>query len=252
MGAEVVVLSPHRDDAAFSLYFCLRGWAREGVQIRIINFFTRSAYGPHSGFGRDPIAISNLRKREDRRALKRIDSQIKVEDLGFVDAPIRLNIEAVSVCLINTAEHVEELSECLAKTIGASGARCFMAPLALGNHVDHVAVRRAAIRAVRPPHLAFYEDLPYAAWTPESLIKEKVNEAERSTYVTLKPYLIRFGCSLASKARAVSTYSSQIGRDEASAIARFAIRYRRGERIWLPKPAAIWRPLINRYVERPK
>ena len=85
---EITILSPHRDDAAFSLCMALRKWTVMQLKLTVINFFTVSAYGPRS-IAKDPHTVSSIRRREDRRVISIISPLIRVRDAGLLDAPLR-------------------------------------------------------------------------------------------------------------------------------------------------------------------
>ncbi len=55
---KLTVLSPHRDDAAFSLFICLAKWSMfPSLKVKVLNFFTESAYAPYSSAS-DAISVS--------------------------------------------------------------------------------------------------------------------------------------------------------------------------------------------------
>ena len=65
-----VVLSPHRDDAAFSLGLAVDSWLAAGHSVSVLNFFTQSAYAPYSDVetlhANDRVSfVSAVRRRED-------------------------------------------------------------------------------------------------------------------------------------------------------------------------------------------
>ena len=67
---KIVVISPHRDDAAFSLGLSIGCWLDAGHAVNVVNCFTRSAYAPYAEFefihSNDRMArVSALRLRED-------------------------------------------------------------------------------------------------------------------------------------------------------------------------------------------
>ncbi len=238
---RLTILSPHRDDAAFSLFICLGKWSASGfAKLKVLNLFTESAYAPYAGLA-SAAAVSRVRKREDRRALAFISRSIKVSGRNLLDAPLRLGISASVVCNPETQRFLrEELIEHLEKDLHQPGADLAISPLALGSHVDHIAVRRAAVRVIAPAALAFYEDLPYATWTPEKTLLEHVQAAEGETHRRLKPVIIRDGKLAKLKRSGISRYRSQIDSREASAIANWSVRYGGGERIWIPRGSARW------------
>lgn len=241
----LTVLSPHRDDAAFSLMVALSRWSEMGLSIRVLNFFTISSYAPQS-IASSICEISSVRDREDRRALRSIGPRIETETLGLLDAPIRLNINAASISAPENA-NLQPAGEIdfLARQMQAYSAfRLTIAPLALGNHIDHRAVHSAAVKAHNGQRLAFYEDLPYASWTCEEQLRTRVAETEDCTKVALKPIVVHRNASASKKLRVVSIYKSQITRPEAQAIAAFANRHG-GERLWVPRHSNLWQSLLN-------
>ncbi|HLH01423.1 MAG TPA: PIG-L family deacetylase [Bryobacteraceae bacterium] len=227
---RVLVLSPHRDDAVFSLFFTLSELSRRGAQISVRNFFTDSNYAPHAGT-HDAAAVSQIRKREDRAALRRIHSGVRVLDSGLLDAPLRLGIPARQVCYT-------EVRECdialLRSFIRPQAADLVFAPLGLGGHVDHRTVRQAALLELSRKRLAFYEDLPYTMWSQDQL-PSLLGEIERQLDTILKPAEVQPDQSFFEKRSACARYRSQIRMDEANAMAAWSRRHGTAERIWLPR-----------------
>ena len=243
----LTILSPHRDDAAFSLYLALRYWTRLPIPLRVVNFFTISEYAPHAA-ACSQRSVSTLRRREDQLVLSSLHRAIRIESLDLLDAPIRLGISSDDIAKPESAarQPAAEISELAIQINNYFAQGLVLAPLALGNHVDHLAVHAAAIESSRPHKLGFYEDLPYATWTSNASLRDRLTEVERSTHTGLKPHVVRSaGMGVSQKYRAITRYKSQITRSEALTIARFASKYRVGERIWLPKYSASWRPLIH-------
>lgn len=241
---RVSILSPHRDDAAFSLFICLAKWsASPSVKLKVLNFFTESAYAPNASAS-DASSVSGIRKREDLRALAFINRSIQVTDRKLLDAPLRLGIAPSVVCNAETQGLIGELLIAqLTKDLRQRRADLAISPLGLGGHVDHIAVRRAAVRAIAPASLAFYEDLPYATWTPENVLHEHVSQVEEAIGTELKPVIIRDRKLAKLKHRAVAQYRSQIDWQDASAIASWSKHYGGGERIWRPRGSAPWAAL---------
>src|SRR5581483_9095791 len=157
------VLSPHRDDAIFSLFFSLCGWRARGMPVCITNFFTRSNYAPQARAD-GASAISEIRKREDRAALRRADLAIRVHDRELLDAPLRLEIPSSRVCLTQPRD-------------------------------SDIAMVERALPASR---LAFYEDLPYAMWSDEQL-PVIIGEIEDLLHRRLKRAIIRSNRSIFEK-----------------------------------------------------
>lgn len=250
--SELTIVSPHRDDVPFSLYLSLSRWRSLPVKLNVATVFTVSSYAPRAtavASGSEDVRsiVTSIRKREDRRVFARIDKAIRTEDLDCLDAPLRLKISADVVCRpemlpIEGRHEVDMLSGQFRKYFLRG---LVLAPLALGNHVDHLSVRAGVIKASLPHKLGFYEDLPYAAWVSEGSLQQAVCHAEHSTGVPLKSFVIRQKGYILRKRSIVSRYQSQISRNEAVTIARFAVKYGSGERIWIPRHCTAWRSLTR-------
>ena len=241
---EITVLSPHRDDAAFSLYFALSQWSRRNIRLRVVNFFTRSAYAPYVPF-ESVAAVSAIRRREDRSVLRALGS-IEVIDAGLLDAPLRYGIPVEEVSGNGTSSRISDKDiSALTAHIPGSRSGIWIAPLALGDHVDHQVVKIAACCAIEARRLAFFEDLPYATWTPSELLRERVQDAERLTGSRLRPLLIRGVRTVFRKRQLVGRYSSQIAFEQAARIAHWSSNFGGGERLWVPAHSRLWQPLLR-------
>ena len=74
---KILVLSPHRDDAAFSLSIAITNWLTARHSVIVLNVFTRSRYAPFSDAAfvheNDELSyVSAMRLREDEHFLRRI------------------------------------------------------------------------------------------------------------------------------------------------------------------------------------
>ncbi|MBV9300758.1 MAG: PIG-L family deacetylase [Acidobacteriaceae bacterium] len=250
---ELTIVSPHRDDVPFSLYLCLSRWCSLPIQVNVVTVFTVSEYAPRANLsetGREAVrsAVTYLRRREDRRVFNLIDKRIKVQPLNLLDATLRLGINVDSVCKAsegNTAgtySEVDALSNCFKRFLLRA---LVLAPLALGDHVDHLIVRAAVIKSSAPHKLAFYEDLPYAAWVTTASVRETIHQIEQTTNAPLKPFIVRHKSQISRKREVIRQYKSQISGADAAEIAGFAVNYHGGERIWVPKRSRAWRALTR-------
>ncbi len=236
----LTILSPHRDDAAFSLYLALGKWRRAGANLTVLNFFTVSAYGK-SPAGSGAEIISAVRRTEDRRVLARIDRSIRVVDCDLLDAPLRLGVNPKEVFLPEIqclASVIQPQIEALIRGIAHNDL--LVIPLGVGGHVDHLAIHLTATSLPNKHRLAFYEDLPYAAWTSDSMLRRRVRETEARTRVQLKPAIVRQKGARWPKQCVIAQYRSQTTREEAALISKFSVRYGGGERLWIPKYSRAW------------
>lgn len=238
---RITVLSPHRDDAAFSLSLSLLRWRELGMKITVLNFFTVSAYAPRIP-DNDPDQVSLVRKAEDHRVLSQIDRRIRVRDCNLLDAPIRLGIRPDAICNPETQAFAKSIVPEVAAYIRSQEPHgAVIAPLGLGGHVDHLAVHEAATTKMWRKHrLAFYEDLPYATWTADEILRDRVLETETKLHTRLKPAIIRRPRAVFRKRSLIAGYRSQIAPEEAWSIARFSLRYGGGERLWVPNHSKLW------------
>lgn len=241
----LTILSPHRDDAVFSLSIGLLRWSSLKMRIRVLNVFTISSYAPRIDVA-DRNVVSSVRKREDRRALRAISPDIAVLSCDFLDAPLRLNITVDSVCKPQCWASIRGDLEAVARCIKDYFRKgLVLAPLGLGDHVDHLLVKDAATSIGLNHNLGFYEDLPYAEWTSETALFERVRSIEGSTRTKLEPAVIRTPDATQIKQMIVKKYQSQITPEQGLHISRFAERYKRGERIWMPRAAREWKYLVR-------
>ena len=112
-------------------------------------------------------------------------------DLNLKDAPIRLRIplEELSDTPVNPADpSIEKIRKALTKQSEAGAMEALVLPAALGNHVDHLTVREAAISFTTTLPSAFYEDLPYATTHPSAATDlEALREADGTTQRASQP-----------------------------------------------------------------
>lgn len=159
-----VVLSPHFDDACFSLGGLLERLGR-GL---VVNIFTRGLFAPgdRSGIAADPDNVHRLRDAEDlafaqKCGLSRIDLKADEPVLrgrrpndarGIVE-----DIASIRVALLQTLEGLDRIS---------GVKRALFAPLGIGRHANHRAVATLVQGNIaelsRSFQIYLYEDLPYA------------------------------------------------------------------------------------------
>lgn len=167
---QVLVLSPHRDDAAFSCGYLLYGLLQAGHSLRIVNVFTISSYAPYLAQSEEDRThqVSKARLEEDLRFVDLLarttnssPDSIGLIDLGWMDLPLRWQVDdADTLAAGPLRSHELETLQAALRVLPA--ADLVLCPRALGGHVDHRLVCRAAQTAFAPASLVFYEDLPYA------------------------------------------------------------------------------------------
>lgn len=171
--SQVLVLSPHRDDAAFSCGLLLSALLRSGANIFITNIFTRSAYAPYLPATQehrvDQVTLS--REQEDAQFCEVLaqhsgasPDRICLSDLGWKDAPIRRELADEQV--LETSLDPGELRLLADAFAAIRSTALVLVPAGIGGHVDHLLVHHAARQAFSGNIILFYEDLPYACWQP--------------------------------------------------------------------------------------
>ena len=237
---NILVLSPHRDDAAFSLSLSITHWLSAGHRVHILNIFTRSLYAPYSDaesvHENDRLSwVSAMRKREDEAFLKQIPPAT-MQDLNIKDAPIRLHCDASIVCDMPVDPN-DSATPKIHKAVTALLPRtqALVVPLGLGHHVDHRVVRDAVLDLTPSCPCAFYEELPYA--TREGVLVDLTRfreDTDHRFHEELHPVLVHGTHTHPAdfKRRLALLYSSQIDAAFADNVANFCHRYTGAERLW--------------------
>jgi LmbE family N-acetylglucosaminyl deacetylase len=246
---KILILSPHRDDAAFSLSIAITNWLIARHTVTILNIFTRSRYAPYSDAAfvheNDELSyVTAMRLREDEAFLRRITqnlpkglkNHLHMAHLNLKDAPIRLRIplEAVNDTRVNPADpSIEKIRKALTKQSEAGTMQALVVPAALGNHIDHLTVREAAQPFTANLPAAFYEDLPYATTHPSAATDlEALRESAAERNDLLTPITYQLESATDFKRKLVLGYASQIDDETGTLITDFAQRYNGGERLW--------------------
>lgn len=152
----LVIISPHPDDAVYSLGGCLGG--RCGVRVLTV-------CSGLPDLGAAPTNYDLLTKSDDpyKRMAARIDEDRaacetmgwSVDHLGYLDSPYR-----------DTAHDVEAMEGDILDAL-PQGAFTLLVPAGIGSHPDHVTVRDVAISAlpkINCDEVYVYADYPYAAY----------------------------------------------------------------------------------------
>jgi LmbE family N-acetylglucosaminyl deacetylase len=232
------ILSPHQDDACLSLGLSIAAWRKAGVDFHLVNCFSQSDYAPFSGVsGRE--AVSLLREAEDR-AFREAIGICRTTNLDLLDAALRGKkvMRSGKAALKPDPAATGHLTEILS-TLVPSGF--LVAPLAIGQHLDHIIVRDAALR-LNNVRLGFYEDLPYAGDIESD---ERVAFAEGVAQRLGRPLtarVFRVDHAIQTKLDLLSAYASQFGRGEGlGPVRRVTAEYGGGERLW--SEDALWEVL---------
>lgn len=251
-----VVLSPHRDDAAFSLGLSVDAWLAAGHTVSVLNFFTQSEYAPYSDaealHPNDRVSfVSAVRKREDIAWGKLAGGRLSFHDLDLLDAPLRLGcaVDEVLTAEVRAGDRALARAEGAIAKLGrkaeASGL-VILAPLAVGGHIDHRLVHQAAlnVHALTPLPLAFYEDLPYAAREGEAggLPDRAAGTLPgmQSGFASAEEREVEG--AVRRKTRLCECYDSQVDSEVVRSMAEFCVQYAGRERFWTTD---VWRTAID-------
>ena len=168
MNGHILLFSPHSDDIAYSIGGTIAKLIQRKIRNKtMVSVFTKSKYGP--GLRTTSAQyVSNIRKREDKRFARSL--QLARIDLNFPEPTLRGYTDDKAIFRVGSSDKdpitqkVEGEICRVAKKFGEE--TILVAPLGLGNHIDHLIVRDACLRASQKHSLNinFYEDLPYAAY----------------------------------------------------------------------------------------
>lgn len=235
---KITVISPHRDDAAFSLGLAIGRWVDAGHTVEVMNCFTRSEYSP---FGEQELVhandlrefVSAVRLKEDLRWSRAYKpGRVTLTDVNLRDAPQRRNCRVDEVCSVAVNEEDPALAK-IGRALNKTSRSTVLLPLGVGGHVDHLTARLAGVRALpEGTAVAFYEDLPYAARVGmDGAVEERVAEIGGLTAGFVSPEN-DVAEAVARKRRLALFYDSQIDSDVVEQIAEFCVRYGGRERLW--------------------
>jgi LmbE family N-acetylglucosaminyl deacetylase len=245
---HILVLSPHRDDAAFSLGLALDGWLAAGHRVTVLGVFTRSLSAPFSDADtvhpNDLLSyVSAMRRREDAELLKLLPG-LRMVDLNLKDAVLRLRCAADEAYTVTPAADdtaIAKVQKALGKIDMELKVEAILLPLGLGYHVDHLVVREAALEFASARACAFYEDLPDALRDGEGFVADRnidaavavelanVGDAHAPVTLAVSPGA---EAAIRRKRKIVSVYASQVDEATMETISNFASRYGAGERVW--------------------
>jgi len=228
-GGPLVVLSPHLDDAALSCG-AMMIHACQTIPVTVATLFTEAGPPPytlsarrylHQVGAKDAPALYRQRREEDRAALQPLG--ITCVHAGLVDAPFRRQpgprARSWRARLLPEFEHIYPIyrlnitsgriapadagtlraAASLIQRLATAGPALVLAPLGVGQHVDHVLVRTAAERS--GADIAYYSDFPHNQHHPADRAFIKRNGLVEA----------RWPLSLEAKVELVRAYRTQTG-----------------------------------------
>lgn len=188
-GVPLIVLAPHLDDAALSCG-ALMTHAVRYTSVTVVTFFTEAGKAPYTLSARRYLHLVGERDAEELYRRRRAEDRAALEPLGITcvhsgltealfrqrsDKPSRSRLARLLPELTHTypvyrthitsgriaAADAGTLLEArhIVERAAGPGRALVLAPLAVGDHVDHVLVRTAAESS--GAHVVYYSDFPY-------------------------------------------------------------------------------------------
>ncbi len=200
---KVLAVSPHLDDAAFSVGGVLARLVNSGHDVTVVTCFTATVPDP-SGFALAcqtdkglPVDVDYmaLRRDEDRAAMAVLGAHVL--HLPLPEAPHRGYASAAD--LFAGIHPDDAVTEQLARRLARLAADVWLAPQGLGHHVDHLHVVRAMARLGRPT--GWWRDAPYVLREPDA-------QPSPALPAGLKP--VRLPGDAARRADACACYRTQL------------------------------------------
>lgn len=155
--AQILVVSPHFDDAVLSCPGLLQRAAQRGHEVHVLTIFSEGDASARKRY--------DIRRTEDKVAIESLHARSAT--LGFHDAPFRdgWNEFGLGPILAPTSRHLElrnKIELALLGYLKRLNPAVVIAPTGIGWHVDHLLTYELACAVVPGEQLYFYEDKPYA------------------------------------------------------------------------------------------
>jgi LmbE family N-acetylglucosaminyl deacetylase len=167
----VVAVSPHLDDAAFSVGGTLAALADAGHEVTVVTCFTASVPDP-AGFALACQLDKGLPADVDYMALRRAEDAAAMAVLGagslhldLPEAPHRGYTGAPD--LFAGVHDGDDVWRPVRAALADVPGDLWLAPQALGAHVDHLQVLRAVATPDRP--VLWWRDSPYVLREPDAV-----------------------------------------------------------------------------------
>ncbi len=217
---DAIYLSPHLDDAALSCGGQIAQRTARGERVLILTIMAGDPpNSAESDFARSlhdrwelDQAVVDARRVEDAAATALLGADAhywSIPDCIYrtdsaTGEPLYASEEALFGEVAEQERH--DLVVTLAVRLSQLSAETIIAPLTVGNHVDHQIVRLAAERAWGPI-LCYYEDYPYAreAGAVEKVLNSAEMAAWQATVIPLDEQ------TLQTKLSAILAFRSQLG-----------------------------------------
>ncbi len=168
---RVTAVSPHLDDAAFSVGGTLAALATAGHEVTVVTCFTASVPDP-AGFALACQLDKGLPADVDYMALRRAEDAAAMAVLGAT--PLHLDLPEAphrgytgAPDLFAGVHDGDGIWTTVRDLLAAVPGDLWLAPQALGAHVDHLQVLRAVAGTGRP--VLWWRDSPYVLREPDAV-----------------------------------------------------------------------------------
>lgn len=232
MNKKILIISPHPDDASFSLGgFILANYDKS---IIVWDVFSKQEYSIKAGV--DKSSKQQI-VEEEYKAMSALNKEVILSDLP--EAGLR-GYKKLSTILNNTStvkkntpiyQKVKEIFQKVVKTINPN---TILIPLGCGAHIDHLIVREVVLEwwniYGRNQEVYLYEELPYALnekWYEEAM---KIGRM-----YGLGEYLYDISKVIKEKAEVMSIYKSQVKDRDIKNMIQYSKTIKKGkiiERVW--------------------
>ncbi|MBS2018427.1 MAG: PIG-L family deacetylase [Deltaproteobacteria bacterium] len=151
---DVLYVSPHADDVAFSAAGQIARDRARGLRVAVMTLFEASG---------GPAEFDSAVRREEDAAFARV-AGVELVSAGFEDAIVRQAsyrwTPMIFAPLRGEGALVSAVRDALQRFVYARGCTRVVGPLGVGGHVDHQ-VAHLACRDLYGASVSFYEDTPY-------------------------------------------------------------------------------------------
>lgn len=227
MSANLYILSPHRDDAAYGLTLSISRFINNKLPVAIINCFTVTRW-TIVFVSKDVKEVTLIREKEDIAFNTAFHSAIDMINLNLLDAPLRNGyIFQYKPFEPDEWDIVNELKNHLERIVDG----ILLCPLAIGNHIDHAICREAVVQLYKKWNVLFYEDMPYTYRITEDERRLHIKALEERLQVPLFDFINGWQHCTINKEQAIRVYKSQLN-DEICAEIIAHMNELAGERLW--------------------
>jgi LmbE family N-acetylglucosaminyl deacetylase len=225
---DIIFLSPHFDDVAFSCGGLIRKIKNICNRIIIVNVFTKSIWAPYMEITqKSEDLVSKIRYNEDLSYCNSLN--IENIRLGFIDSSLRGYDDVTELLAeVNNDYIYFSVKYAILDILKSLCVHYVFCPSGIGNHIDHVIVFEA-IKEFENIEKIFYEDMPYAcSFTSDqnSVFVFNKTKYQNEFYIDITE-------TFDQMLNDIKAYSSQIGEEIYNKLVYSLIRYSYDDRKYI-------------------